>query len=73
MCAANIVTCISQSWAEGEGMGVMCVDFKKAFDSVEHEAIERILCFFNFGDVMKKMVMTLLNGRSAGIIMGKWV
>jgi hypothetical protein len=70
MCAANIITCISQSWAAREGMGVMCVDFKKAFDSVEHEAIKRTLRFFNFGDVMIKMVMTLLNGRLAGIILG---
>jgi hypothetical protein len=51
-------------------MGVMCVNFKKAFDSVEHVAIEKTLRFFNFGEVMIKMVMTLLNGRSAGIILG---
>jgi hypothetical protein len=48
----------------------MCVDFKKAFDSVEHLAIEKTLRFFNFGEIMIKMVMTLLNGRSAGIILG---
>jgi hypothetical protein len=50
-------------------MGVMCVDFSKAFDSVEHEAVLKILDFFNFGPNMTGMVMTLLNGRKARVIM----
>ncbi len=47
---------------------MMCVDFKKAFDSVEHAAIRRVLEFFNYGGAMVNMVMTLLNGRVASII-----
>jgi hypothetical protein len=50
-------------------MGVLCVDFSKAFDSVEHAAVLKILEFFNFGPVMTGMVMTLLNGRKARVIM----
>jgi hypothetical protein len=35
---------------------------------VEHAAIKMILEFFNFGDVMVGMVMTLLNGRVSRVI-----
>jgi hypothetical protein len=52
MCTSNIITCIDQSWAAEELSGILCVDFKKAFDSVEHEAIKNTLKFFNFGEVM---------------------
>ena len=43
---------ISQSWAHSEKMGVLCVDFSKAFDSVEHLFIGRVLEFYNFGPNM---------------------
>jgi hypothetical protein len=68
-CTANIITCVSQSWMERESCGIMCVDFKKAFDSVEHAAIKMILEFFNFGEIMVRMVMTLLNGRVSRVIL----
>jgi hypothetical protein len=67
-CTANIITCLSQAWQEREGCGLICVDFKKAFDSVEHEAIEKILQFFNSGEYMVGMVMTSLNGRKSRVI-----
>ncbi len=67
-CTDNIMTCISQAWIEQEECGVMCVDFKKAFDSVEHAAIKMILEFFNFGEIMVGMVMTLLNSRISRVI-----
>jgi hypothetical protein len=68
-CAANIITCIAQSWEEGEECGIMCVDFKKAFDSVEHDAIKNKLRFFNFGEKLVGMVGTLLYRRTARIIL----
>ena len=46
------MNCVSQSWASNEPMGIMCVDFSKAFDSVEHQAVKMILEFFNFGPRM---------------------
>jgi hypothetical protein len=67
-CTVNIATCISESWAANEEMGVMCVDFAKAFDSVEHEAISNTLRFFNFGEIMIKMVRTILYDRKSRII-----
>ncbi len=67
-CILNVTSCISQSWNAHEGMGVLCVDFSKAFDSLEHEAIMSCLKFFNFGNFMVNMVATILNDRKARII-----
>jgi hypothetical protein len=39
----NIIDGIADSWAEGEQMGVLLVDFIKAFDSVEHAFIRKAL------------------------------
>jgi hypothetical protein len=47
----------------------MCVDFSKAFDSIEHLAIDACLRFFNFGNYMRGMVRTILNDRKARIIL----
>ncbi len=68
-CTLNIINCIDGAWQDMEPTGIMCVDFSKAFDSVEHKAIESILKFFNFGANMVKMVMILLNGRKARVIL----
>ena len=68
-CNLNVMSCISRAWGNEEATGVMCVDFSKAFDSVEHGAICAVLRFFNFGENMVKMVSTLLRGRRARIIM----
>jgi hypothetical protein len=66
----NVLDGINESWVEGEQMGVLLVDFVKAFDSVEHEYIRKCLEFFNLGPVLVGMVMTLLNDRKASIDMG---
>jgi hypothetical protein len=68
-CTANVINCISQSWASSEPTGIMCVDFSKAFDSIEHVAIDECLKFFNFGEYMRGMVKTILNDRKARIIL----
>lgn len=51
-------------------MGVLLVDFVKAFDSVEHAFIQKSLEFFNIGPVLTGMVMTLLHDRRACIDLG---
>jgi hypothetical protein len=66
----NVLDGINESWVEGEQMGVLLVDFIKAFDSVEHEYIRKCLEFFNLGPELVGMVMTLLNDRKASIDMG---
>jgi hypothetical protein len=45
----NVIDGIEASWANKEQMGVLCVDFVKAFDSVEYRFIQNVLEFFNFG------------------------
>ena len=50
-------------------MGVLCVDFSKAFDCVEHEFINKVLVFFNYGENMVGMVKTILRGRKGRILM----
>ncbi len=67
-CTVNVMNSISRSWELGQPTGIMCVDFAKAFDSVEHEMISNVLTFFGFGDYMVKMVNTLLNDRKSRII-----
>ncbi len=66
----NVIDGINESWVEGEQMGVLLVDFVKAFDSVEHEYIKKSLEHFNLGPNLVGMVMTLLRDRKASINMG---
>jgi hypothetical protein len=66
----NVLDGINESWVKGEQMGVLLVDFVKAFDSVEHEYIRKCLEHFNLGPVLVGMVMTLLKDRKASVNMG---
>jgi hypothetical protein len=69
MCTMNIIDNISQAWNEEEETGILCVDFNKAFDSVEHYVIEQVLKFFNFGNYMVRTVMTLLRDRQGVVLL----
>jgi Reverse transcriptase (RNA-dependent DNA polymerase) len=52
MCNMNVMDNISMAWAREEEVGVLCVDFNKAFDSVEHYVILKVFEFFNFGQII---------------------
>jgi len=67
-CTINIIDRIAGAWANRQETGILCVDFIKAFDSIEHEYIGKVMQFFNFGNKVTKMVMTLLNNRLARVI-----
>jgi hypothetical protein len=67
-CTVNVMNSISRSWEMSLPTGIMCVDFAKAFDSVEHEMITNVLKFFGFGEFVVGMVSTLLNDRKSRII-----
>jgi hypothetical protein len=67
-CTVSIMDRIAGAWEAKEEMGVLCIDFVKAFDSVEHLFIERVFRFFNYGDNMVNMVKTLLKNRGERII-----
>jgi len=47
-CNLNIMDRIAGAWENREEMGVLCTDFVKAFDSVEHDIIRNIMGFFNY-------------------------
>jgi len=67
-CTINIIDRIAGAWKNRDKSGVLCVDFVKAFDSIEHIFIKRVMRFFNFGHKMVGMVSTLLNNRLARVI-----
>jgi hypothetical protein len=69
MCNLNIIDSISQAWLNREETGILCVDFSKAFDSVEHYVIEQVFKFFNFGDFMTRTIQTLLKKRMGTVIL----
>jgi hypothetical protein len=68
-CTMNILDNISQAWTGGEETGILCVDFNKAFDSVEHYVIKEVLEFFGFGEYMKNTILTLLKGRQGVVLL----
>jgi hypothetical protein len=68
-CTVNVMNSTGRAWELDIPTGIMCVDFAKAFDSVEHAMIKNVLEFFGFGEVMTGMVMTLLKDRKSRIIL----
>ena len=70
-CTINIMDRISGAWANNEPLGILCIDFVKAFDSVEHEFIRNVLKLFHYGERFIGMVMTLLNARKARVNTGE--
>ena len=69
-CVQGVIDGIANSWKKKTEMGVLLVDFCKAFDSIEHQFVSKALSYFNFGDDLVKMVMTLLKDRRACIDLG---
>ncbi len=68
-CTINIMNNVSRAWKDNKATGVLCVDFSKAFDSVEHGMIVSVMEFFGFGGAMCRMVKTLLTDRKSRIIL----
>ncbi len=68
-CTINVMNNVSRAWKENQTTGILCVDFSQAFDSVEHGMIENVMTFFGYGEVMVRMVRTLLTDRKSRIIL----
>jgi hypothetical protein len=66
-CVQNVIDGIADSWEKKEQIGVLMIDFVKAFDSIEHEFISKALKFFGLGDFLIRMVGTLLTERRSCI------
>jgi len=58
---------ISKSINSKTPLGILLVDFSKAFDNLGHLYLRQVLKFFNFGDFFTNLVMTSLNNRMACI------
>jgi len=66
-CVQNVIDGIADSWEKKEQIGVLMIDFVKAFDSIEHEFIGKALKFFGLGEYLIRMVSTLLSERRSCI------
>ena len=64
----NVVELISICSQANIDLIVICVDFKKAFDSVDKSFIFKCLEFFNFGPYFRKLVTVCLEDRKGCII-----
>jgi Reverse transcriptase (RNA-dependent DNA polymerase) len=69
MCNLNLIENISMAWVQQEELGILCIDFNKAFDSVEHYVIMKVFEFFNFRQIMCKIIGTLLRNRVGRVIL----
>ena len=55
------------------GGAILMLDFRKAFDSVEHNFISKVLSFFGFGGNFLKWVNILYNGAYMNIKNNGWI
>ena len=66
----NLLTLIEKcNKKKMEGL-ILLIDFKKAFDSINHQFIEKVLKSFNFGNNIIEWVSLFFNSREAMILMG---
>merc|ERR1711973_667764 len=68
MAILNILNNISVANSGKSDAFICAVDFKKAFDFINHEYIIEVFRFFNFGEYFIDLISTILNGRRGGIL-----
>ena len=51
----------------GKQAAILSLDIKKAFDSIGHQYLSKVLDFFNFGSNIKKWLLLLCTNRTACI------
>ena len=73
MSLLNILNYISMSNTTNLDSCLIQIDFKKAFDFINHDYILEALKFFNFGDNFIALIRTLLTGRRGGILIDKLI
>ena len=49
---------------------ILLVDFKKAFDSIDHKFIDNSLKLFGFGENVRSWISTFFDKRTAFILSG---
>ena len=68
MALLNVLNFMSGSKQCSSDSFLCLVDFKKAFDFLNHDYILECLRFFNFGKVFINYIKTILTGRRGGIL-----
>ena len=63
----QLIENIDQCKKNNKNAALLSLDIKKAFDSIGHRFIDKVLDFFNFGPVMKKWLLLLCTNRKACI------
>jgi exonuclease III len=64
----NILDSINKGIKANSNMNLICIDFRKAFDTLSHSFIIESLKFFGFGDHMLNIIKTILTGRVGAIL-----
>merc|ERR1711867_267467 len=65
----NVISMIHSSRASGRSGLIVAVDFKKAFDSLNHSFIDSCLQALNFGPSFRNWVKLFLNDRATYLLM----
>ncbi len=65
----NIIETISTSNSLNIPTAILSLDQEKAFDSIDHNYIRKVLIFFGFGPNFTRMLTTITTGRNASIIL----
>ena len=64
----NVLETLGKAKNSKTPLSSVLVDFSRAFDSVSHEYIRKVLLFHNFGPFFTEIIMTTLKNRKASII-----
>jgi len=66
---ANVISSIAKSNTDNIPMAVLAIDQAKAFDSIDHNYMAKVLEFFGFGERFRGMILTATTGRKACILL----
>ena len=69
-CIINLINLINHANRKKIESLILAIDFKKAFDSIDQNFIQKCLKAFNFGDSIQKWIKLFFKGREAYILLG---
>ena len=69
----NLLNMMQKSKQERMANLILCIDFKKAFDSIDHCFIDSTLKLLNFGPSFRKWVSLFFRERETSLSMDTWM
>ena len=69
-CILNLVNMMNHVNKKRQAALILLIDFKKAFDSIDHTFIDKSLKLFGFGENVRKWIRTFFDKRTAFILSG---